>query len=183
MNISDQAKTKMNAAIEHLKAELKSIRTGRANPGMLDNVMVDIYDSQMRIKELASITAPEPRMLLITPFDQTTKGAISKSIEKANLGVMPFVDGNLIRIKIPPMDENTRKEMIKLCHKRAEEAKVGIRNVRREANDTARKQKADGEIAEDLLKKIEKSIQELTDKFCKEADDLTALKVKEVSTI
>lgn len=183
MSIQDQTKAKMAAAIDHLKAELKGIRTGRANPGMLDHVMVDIYESQTNIKQLASITAPEPRQILITPFDPTTKGAISKSIERANLGFMPMVDGHVVRIKIPPMDENMRKEMIKLCHKRCEEAKVSIRNIRREANEAARKQKADGVIAEDVLKKLEKTIQEMTDKSCKEAEDLTAIKEKEVSTI
>lgn len=183
MSIQDQTKAKMAAAIEHLKTELKSIRTGRANPAMLDHVNVEIYDSQMRIKELASVTAPEPRQLLITPFDPTTKGAIAKSIERANLGFMPMVDGNVVRIKIPPMDESMRKEMIKLCHKRCEEAKVGIRNIRRDSNEAARKQKADGEIGEDILKKIEKAIQELTDRSCKEADDVTASKEKEISTI
>jgi ribosome recycling factor len=183
MNLEDQTKAKMATALEHFKAELKSIRTGRANPGMLDHVMVDIYDSQMRIKELASITAPEPRQLLITPFDPTTKGAISKSIERANLGFMPIVDGNLVRIKIPQMDDSMRKEMIKLSHKRCEEAKVSIRNIRRDSNEVARKQKADGEIAEDLLKKLEKTIQELTDKYCKEADELTVNKEKEIATI
>lgn len=183
MSIQDQTKSKMAAAIDHLKSELKSIRTGRANPSMLDHVTVDIYDTQMRIKELASITAPEPRQLLITPFDPTTKGAIAKSIERANLGFMPIVDGNLVRIKIPSMDENMRKEMIKLSHKRNEEAKISIRNIRREGNEAARKQKADGDIGEDQMKSIEKSIQELTDKFCKEADDLTASKEKEISTI
>lgn len=183
MNLQDQTKAKMAAAIEHLKTELKSIRTGRANPAMLDHVMVDIYDSQMRIKELASVTAPEPRQLLITPFDPTTKGAISKSIERANLGFMPMVDGNLVRIKIPQMDDNMRKEMIKLTHKRCEEAKISIRNIRRDSNEIARKQKADGEIAEDLMKKLEKTIQELTDKYCKEADDVVASKEKEIATI
>ncbi|MCE5316138.1 MAG: ribosome recycling factor [Parachlamydia sp.] len=183
MSIQEQTKSKMAAAIEHLKTELKSIRTGRANPAMLDHVNVEIYDSQMRIKELASVTAPEPRQLLITPFDPTTKGAIAKSIERANLGFMPIVDGNVVRIKIPSMDESMRKEMIKLCHKRCEEAKVGIRNIRRDSNEAARKQKADGEIGEDILKKIEKAIQELTDKCCKEADDVTANKEKEISTI
>lgn len=183
MDILEQAKEKMAAAIEHLKNELKSIRTGRANAGMLDGVMVEVYGSPMRIKDVASITVPEPRQLLITPFDTNNKNAISKAIEKANLGVMPMVDGNVVRIKIPPMDENVRKEMIKLCHKKKEEAKVGIRNIRRDSNEHARKQKADGNIAEDVLKKLEKNIQDFTDKFCKECDDLSEKKEKEVSTI
>jgi ribosome recycling factor len=183
MSILDQTKAKMTDALEHLKNELKSIRTGRANPSMLDNVSVDVYGSQMRIKELASVTAPEPRQLLITPFDHTNKNAIAKGIEKANIGIMPMVDGNVVRIKIPPMDDAMRKEMIKLCAKKCEEAKVVIRTDRRHANDTIRKQKTDGLMAEDEMKKLEKLIQELTDKFCKEADDTAAKKEKEVSTI
>jgi ribosome recycling factor len=183
MNLLDQIKAKMTAAIEHLKTELKSIRTGRANPAMLDGVTVEVYGTQVRLKEIASVAAPETRQLLITPFDHHNTGVISKAIEKANLGIMPIVDGNVVRIKIPPMDQNMRKEMAKLCQKKREEAKVSIRNVRREGNEAARKQKADGEIAEDMMKKLEKNIQELTDKFCKEADDLAEKKEKEVSSI
>lgn len=183
MSITDQTKAKMAAAIEHLKGELKSIRTGRANPGMLDHVTVEVYGSQMRIKEVASITAPESRQLLITPFDPSTNSAIGKAIEKANLGFMPIVDGNVVRIKIPPMDQNLRNQMVKECHKRREEAKVTIRNIRADANKTARKQKADGDITEDEVKKLEKHIQDLTDKFCKEADDVAEKKENEVTTI
>lgn len=183
MSIQDETKAKMTAAIEHLKNELKSIRTGRANPGMLDQVLVDVYGSQMRIKELASVTTPEPRQLLITPFDHSNKGPIAKGIEKANIGVMPIIDGNVVRIKIPPMDEAMRKEMIKLCAKKCEEAKVHIRNERRHANDLIKRQKNEGILAEDEMKKLEKMTQELTDKFCKEADDTAAKKEKEVSTI
>lgn len=181
--VLDQTKSKMTAAIEHLKNELKSIRTGKANIGILDGVSVEVYGSPMRIKELASITTPEPRQILITPFDAHNVGAIGKAIEKANLGIMPIVDGNGVRIKIPPMDENMRKEMVKVCHKKREEAKVSIRNIRRDSNELARKQKVDSVITEDVMKKLEKTIQELTDKYCKEADDLSEKKEKEVSTI
>ncbi len=183
MDILDQTKAKMASALEHLTHELKSIRTGRANPGMLDHVTVEVYGSPMRIKELASITSPEPRQLLITPFDRTNTGAIGKAIEKANLGFMPIVDGNAVRIKIPSMDDNMRKEMIKLCYKRLEESKVIIRNIRRDANELVRKQKADGTLPEDMMKKLEKNIQDLTDKSCKDADDIAAKKEKEISTI
>lgn len=183
MDLIEQVKTKMSAAIEHLKVELKSIRTGRANPGMLDGVMVEVYGSPMRLKDIASVTAPEARMLLITPFDTSTTNAIGKGIERANLGVMPIVDGNMVRIKIAPMDDSMRKEMVKVCHKRREEAKVSIRNIRREGNDLVRKLKNDGHIAEDIVKKTEKSIQDLTDKYCKEADDLSEKKEKEIATI
>ena len=119
--------------------------------------LVEVYGSQMRIKDTASITAPEPRHAPHHPFDSQNTGAIGKAIEKANLGVMPIVDGNVVRIKIPPMDESMRKEMVKLCHKRREEAKVSIRNIRRDGNEAVRKQKADGEIAEDIMKKLEKN--------------------------
>ena len=183
MSIQDQAKSKMAAAIDHLKNELKSIRTNRANPSMLDGVSVEVYGSNMRIKEVANVTAPESRMLLITPFDPSTTNAIGKSIERANLGFMPIIDANAIRIKIPPMDENSRKEMVKQCHKKKEEAKISIRNIRRDSNEAAKKQKTTGDLTEDDLKKIEKNVQELTDKFCKEADDLAEKKEKEVTTI
>jgi ribosome recycling factor len=183
MSDVEQAKAKMTAAIEHLKNELKNIRTGRANPSMLDGVQVEVYGTMMRLKDLASVSAPEPRMLLITPFDSHNAASVAKAIEKANLGVQPIHDGNVVRIKIPQMDESMRKEMVKLTHKRREEAKVSIRNIRRDANEAVKKQKNDGHIPEDLLKKLEKNVQELTDKFCKEADEIAERKEKEVTTI
>lgn len=183
MNTTEQAKAKMLAALEHLKAELKTIRTGRANPAMVEGIIVEVYGSPMRLKDIASINAPEARMLVITPFDAKNAAAIGKAIEKANIGVNPIVDSNMVRIKIPQMDQNMRKEMVKLIHKRLEEAKVSIRNIRRDANEAVRKQKSAGEIAEDVMKKAEKNIQELTDKYCKEADDQAEKKEKEVSTI
>lgn len=183
MSILDQTKIKMTAAIEHFKNDLKNIRTGRANPGMVEHVMVEVYGSPMRLKDIASISTPEARQLLITPFDPQNVHAIGKAIDKANLGLMPIVDGNAVRIKIPPMTEELRKKMAKICHDEREKTKVVIRNIRRDANEVVRKLKADGEIAEDIMKKHEKSIQELTDKFCKEADDLSEKKEKEVSTI
>lgn len=183
MSILDDTKSKMSAAIEHLKNDLKNIRTGRANPGMVDHIQVEVYGSPMRIKDIASVSVPEPRLLLITPFDHQNGNTIAKAIEKANLGVMPIVDGHVIRIKIPPMTEEIRKKMAKVCHEEKEKTKISIRNIRRDANELARKQKADGTIAEDMMKKWEKSIQEFTDKFCKEADDIAEKKEKEISTI
>lgn len=183
MNITDQAKTKMTAAMEHFKNDLKNIRTGRANPGMLDNVTAEVYGSPMRLKDLASISVPEPRQLLITPFDPKNTGAIGKGIERANLGFTPIVDANVVRIKIPQMTEDIRKKMIKICYEELEKAKVSFRNIRRDANEAARRQKADGEIAEDLMKKLEKNIQELTDKFCKEAEEVCQKKEKEIAMV
>lgn len=182
-NISDEAKAKMLAAIEHLKTDLKAIRTGRANTGMLDGIFVEVYGSSVRLKELAQVTSPEPRMLLVTPFDSKNTNMIAKAIEKANLGINPITDANAVRLRIPPMDEAMRKEMVKVCHKRREDAKIGIRNSRRDCNEMARKQKAAGTLPEDQLKKIEKTIQDYTDKYCKEADDLSALKEKEIMTV
>jgi ribosome recycling factor len=183
MSIQDQAKVKMTAAIEHFKNDLKNIRTGRANPGLVEHIMVEVYGSSMRLKDVASISIPEARMLLISPFDPQTASTIGKSIEKANLGLNPIVDAQSVRIKIPPMTEEIRNKMVKICHDEREQAKISIRNIRREANDLARKQKADGIMAEDVLKKTEKAIQELTDKSCKEVDDLCEKKEKELSSI
>lgn len=183
MNIIEDTKKKMAAAIDHLKQELKNLRTGRANPAVLDNVQVEVYGSQMRLKELAGVTAPEPRQLLVTPFDPQTTGAISKGIERANLNLQPMIDGHVIRIPIPPMDASTRKEMVKQGKKKAEDAKVVIREIRRKQNELVRKQKADGDIPEDQLKKLEKNIQEFTDQCCKEADELINAKEKEIMNI
>lgn len=183
MSVSKDTENKMKAAIEHLKEELKKIRTGHANPAMVEGVPVEIYSTQMRLRDIASINTPEPRQLLITPYDLNNAEAIAKSIEKANLGLRPIVDGKLVRINIPQMDEGVRKEMVKVCHKRREESKISLRNIRRDANELARKQKADGTIGEDIMKKLEKDIQELTDKYCKMADDLSAQKEKDVEKI
>lgn len=183
MSIIDETKTKMQEAVDHLKKELSQLRSGRANPSMLDSVQVEVYGSQMRLKELATVTTPEPRQLLITPFDPQTAGPISKGIEKANLNVQPMLEGNIIRINIPPMDESMRKDIVKQGKKKTEDAKVAIREVRRKSNDTLKKQKADSEITEDEMKKGEKKVQELTDDFCKQVDDLFTVKEKEIMTV
>lgn len=174
---------KMQTAIEHLKNELKNLRTGRANPTMLDHITVEVYGTQMRMRDVASVTAPEPRQIVITPFDKTQVHSIAKSIEKANLGYQPVVDGTIVRINIPQMDSETRKEMVKQAYKRAEEAKVSIRHVRRDFIEEARKQKSSSEIAEDDLKRIEKSIQDHTDKYCHKVDEVVHAKEKEIMHI
>lgn len=183
MALEEEIKKKMQAAVEHYKQELKSLRTGRANPGMFDTVTVEVYDAHMRIKELANITAPEPRSILITPFDPQTTHAIAKGIEKANLNVLPIVDGHVIRINIPPMDEAMRKEIVKVGKKKCEDAKIAIRGIRRDGNENARKLKEAGDITEDVIKKLEKTIQEMTDHACKEIDTLFTQKEKEIMTV
>ncbi len=182
-SVTEQTKAKMQAALEHFKTDLKNLRTNRANPGMLDGVMVEAYGTQMRIKELGNVTVPEPRQLLISPFDPQTSAAIAKGIEKANLNLQPVVEGQIIRINVPPMDESMRKQIVKQGKQKAEDAKIVIRDIRRKNNEVARKQKADGLITEDVMKKEEKGIQELTDKFCKEIDDLFSAREKEIMTV
>ncbi len=183
MSIADDTKAKMQDALEHFKKELSQLRSGRANPSILDAVSIEVYGTQMRIRELANVSTPESRQILITPFDPQTAGPIAKSIEKANLGLNPILEGNIIRINIPPMDENMRKEIVKQAKKKTEDAKVAVREVRRKGNDLVRKQKADSEITEDEMKKTEKKIQELTDDFCKQIDELFAVKEKEIMTV
>lgn len=180
MSLKNQVEQEMKLVFDHFVQELKNIRTGRANPGMLDNVSVEIYGAQMRLRDVASVSAPEPRQLLVTPFDPKTTAAVGKSIEKANLGFMPIVEANLVRINIPTMDQAVRKEMIKLLHKKREEAKVSIRHVRGKHNKSL---KANDSIADDEIKKGEKQIQELTDQFCKKIDDASQEKENDISTI
>ena len=143
-DIEKQVKAAMQAAIDHLKQELKSLRTGRANSAMLDKVTVEVYGSHMRLKELANISVPEARQILVTPFDFSNAHAIKKGIEAANLGVNPMVDGKVIRINIPPMDEAVRKQIAKQCKELGEKSKIVMREVRRKYNDLIKKQKADG---------------------------------------
>ena len=175
-----QTEKNMQAAIDHLRHELTNLRTGRANPTVFENLKIEVYGTQMRMRDVANITCPDARQILITPFDSSNSAAIGKSIEKANLGFTPVVDGNAVRINIPPMDESVRKEMAKQAGKRREEAKISIRNVRRDANEFAKRQKNDGDITEDQQKGNEKKIQVLTDKFCKVADEVAAAKEKEI---
>ena len=182
-DIEKQVKAAMQAAIDHLKQELKSLRTGRANSAMLDKVTVEVYGSHMRLKELANISVPEARQILVTPFDFSNAHAIKKGIEAANLGVNPMVDGKVIRINIPPMDEAVRKQIAKQCKELGEKSKIVMREVRRKYNDLIKKQKADGVLPEDIMKKLEKTIQELTDRFCKDIDHSCAEKEKEIMTI
>ena len=175
-----EMKERVDLAIVHLGEDLKNIRTGRANPSMLDSVMVEAYGTQMRLRDTANVTAPEARQLLVTPFDQNNAGIIAKGIEKANLGIQPVVDGHIIRLNIPEMDEGKRKEMVRLAW---EKAKVSIREARRKANEQLKAAKTSGSLTEDEQKGGEKRTQELTDECCKRADALVALKEKEVLAI
>jgi ribosome recycling factor len=181
--IEEEVKTKMQATLEHYKQELKNLRTNRANPGVVEGVSVDVYGTHMKVKELASITTPEARQILISPFDPQTAGAIAKGIEKANLNLQPVVEGGGIRINVPPMDQSMRQEIVKQGKKKCEDAKIAIRDIRRKSNDTIKQKKSSGDLTEDAVKKLEKAIQELTDKFCKQIDDLFSTKEKEIMAV
>jgi ribosome recycling factor len=181
--VEQQVKTGMQSVLDHLKLELKTLRTGRANPAVLDRVQVEIYGALTPLKAVANVTVPEARQILVTPFDPSTAHAIAKGIEAAKLGINPLVDGKVIRLNVPPMDEALRKQIAKQCKELAEKAKVSLREVRRKYNDQVRKQKADGLLPEDQMKKLEKTIQDLTDRFCKEADAACAEKEKEIMTV
>lgn len=173
---------KMDQVMENLREEMRNLRTGRPNPRVLDPLVAEIYGTKMRIRDLATVTV-DGRQLIITTFDPQTAPAISKAIEKANLGLMPHLDGNIIRLPIPPMTEEIRKKIAKEAKEKTEKAKIAIRNCRREANDQIKKSKNLGEITEDDQKKKEKQIQELTDRFCKEADQLFVEKEKEILAV
>jgi ribosome recycling factor len=183
MSTENQVKAAMQAVIDHLKLELKSLRSGRANSSVLDRVMVEIYGSSTPLKAVANVTVPEARQILVTPFDPSTCHAIAKGIEAANLGIHPMVDGKVVRLNVPPMDETIRKQIAKQCKELGEKAKIALREVRRKFNDLVRKQKTDGTLPEDVMKKLEKSIQDFTDRFCKDADAACAEKEKEIMTV
>ncbi len=183
MDILKDTEKKMVQAIEHFKTELRTLRTGRANTGMLDKVTVEVYGSRMPLKDVATLTTPEARQIVVAPFDRGNLPSIGKAIEAANLNVRVTIDGNVIRVTVPEMDESVRKEMCKIAKRKSEETKVVIRNIRRDGNEALKKQKDDGILPEDGLKKSEKKVQELTDRFCKETDDLLQQKEKEILTI
>lgn len=183
MSVTRDVENKMKNAIAHLKEELQHLRTGRADPAILNSVVVEVYGAQMKIRDLATITTPEARQLLITPFDNNNLGSIRKAIETANIGMQPIVDGHVIRMNVPTMDETMRKEMVKQAKRKGEDAKIGIRNARREGNDTLKQQKSAGDIAEDQQKKSEHIIQKLTDDHCKTIDEIVNAKEKEIMAV
>ena len=176
----DEANQSMQKALDHYQEELKNLRTSRPSSTMLDGVSIEVYGTEMRMKELATVSVTDGNQLVISPFDPNNANAIAKGIERANLGLLPSVDGTIIRVPIPPMSEERRHEIAKDAKEKGEKAKVTIREHRRKANDLIKKQKSDGDISEDEQKKNEKHIQELTDQFCKKVDDLFHAKEKDI---
>ena len=179
----NSVKEKMEKAIQAFSRELASVRAGRANPSLLDKVTVDYYGAPTPVNQLASINVPEARMLVITPYDKTALGDIEKAILKSDLGLNPSNDGSIIRIAIPALTEDRRKELVKLTKKYAEEAKVAIRNVRRDGNDDLKKLEKNGEITEDELRGYTEDVQKLTDDSINKVDLVTKDKEKEIMEV
>ncbi|WP_369751678.1 ribosome recycling factor [Bacteriovorax sp. Seq25_V] len=173
----------MSKSIESLKNQLSKVRTGRASANVLDGVMVDYYGSPTPVKQVGQISTPEARLLQIQPFDKTLIPEIEKSIINANLGLNPSNDGNLIRIQFPALTEERRKEQVKEIKKLGEDAKIAIRNIRRDGNDQVKKSEKNKEISEDDSKKFQAEIQTITDSFIKDVDKVIETKEKEVLTV
>ncbi len=178
--IFSELRQNMNATIEALKKEFMRIRTGRANTALLDGIKVSCYETQMPLDQVASLSVPESRLITIKPWDQSIIGEVEKSILKSELGLTPMNDGKIIRISIPPLTEERRKELAKLAKKMAEEGKISIRNHRREANELFKELKNEKEISEDEMYKCQDEAQKITDEFIKKIDETTAEKEKEI---
>ena len=179
-SIINDTKTKMNDAVKAFSRQLATVRAGRANPAILDTVYVNYYGANTPLNQLATISAPEARLLVVTPFDKSSIGDVEKGILKADLGLTPNNDGNVIRINIPALTEERRKELVKVSRKYAEEARVQVRNIRREANDQLKKQEKDSEISEDEVRSILDEVQKITDNSIGEIDSSLEAKEKEI---
>ena len=177
------AETKMNKSLNNLSQEFAAIRAGRANPAVLDRLSVDYYGSPTPINQVAAVSVPEPRCLLITPWDKSTLGLIEKAILTSDIGINPQNDGNGLRLIFPPMTEERRRDLTKDIGKMAEECKVAVRSIHRDAMDKLKDMKKKSEITEDDLKNAEKKMQDLTDRFTKEADKMAESKQKEIMEI
>lgn len=179
----NELKDKMSQAVKAYSRNLATVRAGRANPALLDSVQVEYYGALTPLNQLASVSVPEARLLLISPFDKTALGDMEKAIQKADLGLTPSNDGNVIRISIPPLTEERRKDLVKVVGKFAEEAKIQIRNVRRDANDQLKKAEKNGDITEDELRGYQDDVQTQTDKFINDIDQLTKEKEQEIMEV
>ena len=174
---------KMLKTIEVVKANFAAVRAGRANAGVLDRITVDYYGAATPLNQVAAISSPDPRTLMIQPWDGSLLKAIEKAIQTSDLGINPQNDGRVIRLAFPQLTEERRKELTKQVRKYGEEGKVALRNIRRDAMDDIKKKTKKSELTEDDQKKLEKELQELTDKRCKDIDDLTAKKEKELMAV
>ncbi len=171
---------RMNRSIENLKKEFSRVRTGRASPALLEGIRVDYYGTPTPLTQLGNISTPEPRILIVQPWEKNLLSAIEKAIFASDLGINPQNDGNVIRLSLPALTEDRRKDLVKNCKKMAEDDKVAVRNIRRDSNEKIKKLEKDKEVTEDESKKIQAEIQKVTDKFIKLIDDILLVKEKEV---
>jgi len=178
-----EAGEKMDKAISVLKDELGSIRTGRATPALLSRIVVDYYGTQVPIQQLASFSVPEPRTLLIQPYDKNAIPSMEKAILASDVGITPSSDGNVIRLSFPPLTEERRKELVKVVHQRGEEGRVAVRNVRRHSKEELERLQRAGTISEDDLARSEKELQRLTDHHVAEIDEIVVHKEQELKEI
>ena len=181
--IISREEARMDKTIESLKHEFANVRTGRAHTSLLDSVMVDYYGVPTPVNQVANVSAPDPRMILIAPWDKTLIGAIEKAILTSDLGLNPNNDGEAIRLAIPQLTEERRKELVKVVSKKAEDAKVAVRNIRRDANDAIKKEEKAKTITEDVSKDGQEQVQKLTDKKIKLIDELRDTKEKDVMSV
>ena len=182
-DIIKESEGRMLKAIDALKKNFAAVRTGRANPALLDHVQVEYYGAKVPLKQLASISVPEPRQLMLTPFDKNASQNIEKAIMSSDLGINPKSEGGVIRLMLPEPSGERRKELVKVIHKEAEDAKIAVRNVRRDTIEALKKQKADKSITEDAEKMQDKKAQELTDKSISDIDKLLLAKEKEITEV
>ncbi|MCD6098234.1 ribosome recycling factor [bacterium] len=181
--ILKECESRMKEAVESFSAEVARVRTGKATPALLDGIRVDYYGAPTPLKQIANISTPEPRLLVVHPWDKGVLPEIEKAILRSDLGLMPSNDGNVVRIPIPPLTEERRHDLVKLVKKMAEEAKTEVRNIRRDANDKAISAKRSKEISEDEETLILKKVQELTDKYTGKVEEIFKHKEKEIMTI
>ena len=181
--ILEHLKDRMGKSIESLKREYSRLRTGRASISLLDGIRVSYYDTPTPLNQMASLAVPEPRLIVIQPWDKTAIEDIEKAILKSELGLTPINDGKVIRISIPPLTEERRKELVKVARKMSEENKVAIRNIRRDANEMLKDLKKEKEITEDDLYRSQEEVQKATDQFISQVDELCAAKEKEILEI
>lgn len=182
-DILKEAEDQMKKSVESTQNDFHRIRTGRANPLILEPVTVDYYGTETPINQVATVSVPEPRQLLIKPYDKSMIGEIEKAIQKSDLGVTPNNDGEAIRLTFPAMTEDRRKDLVKQVHSRAEEGRVSVRNARRDAIQALKARQKDGDISEDEQRGGEKKVQDLTDRYVAKVDEITDAKDKEVMEI
>lgn len=178
-----EIEAKMRASIEALKREFSGLRTGRASAHLLDPVQVSVYGSRMPLNQVATVSVPEPRMIAVQVWDRSNVQAVDKAIREANLGLNPIVDGQILRLPVPALTQERRQELVKLSHKYAEQSKVAIRNVRRDAMDLLKKLEKDGKMSQDEHRGNSDKVQELTDRLVKEVDTTTAAKEAEIQKV